>query len=210
MKYVKIKRFTDCLIASVAVIILSPLFVLIAIIVRLDSTGPIIFKQKRSGLNKKPFTLYKFRSMELSAPANAPTSTLLLAEVHITRVGRILRKLSLDELPQLINIIKGDMSIVGPRPVVMAETDLINEREKYGANDARPGLSGWAQVNGRDDLSYRKKAKLDGWYVKNVSFLLDLKCIVRTFKVVIMQEGHTEGYRKHDDHRSDEKIEMAQ
>ncbi|MDD3377610.1 MAG: sugar transferase, partial [Candidatus Riflebacteria bacterium] len=179
--YFTIKRFIDLIVALVAVILLSPLFVLIFIAIKLDSPGPVFFKQKRFGKNKKYFNILKFRTMQKEAPKDVPTHLFTDSPQYLTRVGKILRKTSLDELPQLINILAGQMSIVGPRPALWNQQDLIDERDKYGANDITPGLTGWAQVNGRDELPIDLKAKLDGEYVNNISFLFDIKCFFKTF-----------------------------
>lgn len=152
-----------------------------------------MFKHKRFGQNKQPFTIYKFRTMKTSAPKNIPTNSLVNAEDHITRFGRIMRKLSLDEIPQLINVIRGEMSIVGPRPVILRETDLIALRQKYKANSCKPGITGWAQVNGRDELRIAEKAKMDGEYARNLGPRMDLKCLLMTIHAVIAVKGHREG-----------------
>lgn len=162
------------------------------IIIKSDSKGPVFFKHKRYGKDKKVFTIYKFRSMYIDAPKDCATNDLENAHRYITRFGKFLRLSSIDELPQLINILKGDMSLVGPRPVIVSETDLINEREKYGANSCKPGITGWAQVNGRDELRIKEKARMDGEYVKNLSFLMDLECFLMTFKVILLAKGHKE------------------
>jgi O-antigen biosynthesis protein WbqP len=194
-----IKRMLDALSAFIVLIILLPIGLLIALIVKLDSNGPIIFSHKRFGQNKKPFTIYKFRSMTVEAPSDSPTSSLRNAASYITRAGKIMRKLSLDELPQVINVLKGEMSIVGPRPVVLGETSLIEEREKYNANACKPGITGWAQINGRDELGIKNKAKLDGEYVRNLGFIMDMKILLMTITAVLSIKGHKEG--------SDETIE---
>jgi O-antigen biosynthesis protein WbqP len=161
--------------------------------IKIDSKGPVFFKQKRVGVSKKHFQILKFRTMKIDTPANAPTHQLQSPDKYITRVGKFLRKYSLDELPQLFNIIKGDMSIVGPRPALWNQFDLIEERDKYGANDVLPGLTGWAQINGRDELEIPVKAKLDGEYVKNLSFSFDMKCILKTVTSVVKHDGVVEG-----------------
>lgn len=188
-----LKRFIDIFISLSCLIVLSPLFLLIGIMIKLDSKGKVVFKQKRVGLHKKYFYMYKFRTMKGGTPTNIPTDLLENPESWITRVGKILRKTSLDELPQMWNILKGDMSVVGPRPVIVKEYELIEEREKYGANDILPGLTGWAQVNGRDKLTKSQKAKYDGEYVEKISFLFDLKCCLLTIKKIISAEGVIEG-----------------
>lgn len=166
---------------------------IIAIAIKLDSKGPVLFKQKRVGKNKKYFMIYKFRSMYVDAPSDMPTHLLKNPKAMITKVGGFLRKTSLDELPQLFNIFKGEMAIVGPRPALWNQYDLIEERDKYGANDIRPGLTGWAQINGRDELEIDEKSRLDGYYVQNMSFVLDLKCFFGTFLTVVKSEGVIEG-----------------
>ena len=188
-----IKRFIDFTLALCGIVVLSVPMLLIALIVKLDSKGPVLFWQKRVGINKKTFMMPKFRTMRTDAPANMPTHLLNDPEVWITRVGKVLRKTSLDELPQMFSIFKGDMSIVGPRPALWNQTDLIAERDKYGANDVRPGLTGWAQINGRDELPIDVKAKFDGDYVKNITFTMDVKCFFGTIIKVIKREGIVEG-----------------
>lgn len=191
--YAFIKRTIDFLASLFALIILSPLFLFIAIWIKTNSPGPVLFKQKRVGKNKELFEIYKFRSMRSDTPADMPTHLLNDPEAFITKSGHFLRKTSLDELPQLINILKGDMAIIGPRPALWNQYDLIEERDKYGANDIRPGLTGWAQINGRDELEIPIKAKLDGDYVKNISFLFDLKCFFGTISSVLKSDGVVEG-----------------
>ncbi|WP_394405148.1 sugar transferase [Streptococcus sp. 20-1249] len=191
--YNSLKRMLDLIISGVAIALFSPLLLLIAIWIKLDSKGPVLFKQKRVGKNKKHFMIYKFRSMYTDAPADMPTHLLKDPAAMITKSGAFLRKTSLDELPQLFNIFKGEMAIVGPRPALWNQYDLIEERDKYGANDIRPGLTGWAQINGRDELEIDEKSKLDGYYVANMSFALDVKCFFRTFLSVAKSEGVVEG-----------------
>ena len=164
-----------------------------AAIIKLEDRGPALFKQKRVGIHKKFFNMYKFRSMKMSTPHDVPTHLLDNPEQYILRCGQWMRKYSIDELPQIINILKGDMSIVGPRPALWNQDDLIAEREKYGANDIRPGLTGWAQINGRDELEISEKARFDGEYVKRESFLFDCMCIFRTVIKVSSHEGVVEG-----------------
>ena len=176
--YQKIKRCIDFLISLIGFIILIPVFLILIICIKLDSRGSILFKQRRIGLHKKEFNILKFRTMRIDTPKDTPTHLLENPDMYITRVGKLLRKTSLDELPQIINIIKGEMSIVGPRPALWNQYDLIEERDKYGANDILPGLTGWAQINGRDELPIPIKAKLDGEYVKRCSFGFDLKCFL--------------------------------
>lgn len=191
--YIHIKRILDFLISLAALIILSPLFLVIAIWIKTNSQGPIFFKQNRVGKDKKLFKIYKFRSMRSDTPSDMPTHLLNDPEAFITTSGKFLRKTSLDELPQLINIVKGEMAIIGPRPALWNQYNLIEERDKYGANDIRPGLSGWAQINGRDELEIPVKAKLDGDYAQNISFIFDLKCIFGTVSSVLRSDGVVEG-----------------
>ena len=188
-----IKRIIDFILSLVAIVILSPLLLLIAILIKLDSEGPVLFKQKRIGMHKTHFYMLKFRTMRIDSPKDVPTHLLENPDQWITRMGKILRKTSLDELPQLFNIIKGEMSIIGPRPALWNQYDLIAERDKYGANDVRPGLTGWAQVNGRDELPIEVKARYDGEYVQKMSFMFDLKCLLKTVVSVIKGEGVVEG-----------------
>lgn len=187
------KRIIDFLLSLVALILLSPLFLIIAIWIKLNSKGPVFFKQNRVGKNKELFEIYKFRSMRTDTPSDMPTHLLNDPEAFITSSGRFLRKTSLDELPQLINIVKGEMAIIGPRPALWNQYDLIEERDKYGANDVWPGLSGWAQINGRDELEIPVKAKLDGDYVDNISLTFDLKCLFGTISSVLRSDGVVEG-----------------
>lgn len=194
--YSILKRLGDISISLIAIMLFCPVFILIAIAIKLDSEGPVIFKQKRFGIHKKTFYVFKFRTMKVESPKYVATRDLQNPEQWITRVGAFLRKTSLDELPQLCNILVGDMSIVGPRPVVVSERDVIEAREKYGANDVLPGLTGWAQINGRDNLSTDIKSKLDGYYVKNRSLITDIKCIVRTIPYVLKRKGIVEGSKR--------------
>ena len=187
------KRVIDFLLALGGIIVLGLPMIIIAILVKLDSPGPVLFKQKRVGINKTYFNILKFRTMRTDAPKNAPTHLLQSAESYITTVGAFLRKSSLDELPQLFNILAGEMSVVGPRPALWNQYDLIEERDKYGANDVRPGLTGWAQINGRDELEIPVKAKLDGYYVENMSLAMDARCFFATIGVVAKAEGVVEG-----------------
>ncbi|ARE24925.1 MULTISPECIES: sugar transferase [Streptococcaceae] len=191
--YPIIKRSLSIIVSGIAIIILAPVLLGIAIAIKIDSTGPVLFKQKRVGKDKSHFMIYKFRSMYVDAPADMPTHMLKDPTVMITKVGAFLRKTSLDELPQLFNIFKGEMAIVGPRPALWNQFDLIAERDKYRANDIRPGLTGWAQINGRDELEIEDKSRLDGYYVDNMSFLLDLKCFFGTFLSVLRSDGVVEG-----------------
>ena len=193
MMYPILKRGLDFLISTLAILFLSPVLIVIALAIKIDSKGPVLFKQKRVGKDKKHFMIYKFRSMYVDAPSDMPTHLLKDPSAMITRVGAFLRKTSLDELPQLINIFKGEMSIVGPRPALWNQYDLIEERDKYGANQIRPGLTGWAQINGRDELEIDEKSKLDGYYVQHMSLSLDAKCFLGTFISVLKSDGVVEG-----------------
>ena len=194
--YSILKRLGDISISLIAIMLFCPFFILIAIAIKFDSKGPVIFKQKRFGIHKKTFYVFKFRTMKVESPKYVATRDLQNPEQWITRVGAFLRKTSLDELPQLCNILVGDMSIVGPRPVVVSERDVIEAREKYGANDVLPGLTGWAQINGRDNLSTDMKAELDGYYVTHKSLIMDIRCIVRTIPYVLKRKGIVEGSQK--------------
>ena len=188
-----IKRMLDVILALMALIVLALPMLLLALVVKLDSKGPVFFKQKRVGLHKKLFLMPKFRSMYTETPANMPTHLLKDPDRFITPVGRFLRKTSLDELPQLLSILSGHMSFIGPRPALWNQDDLIAERDKYGANDVRPGLTGWAQINGRDELPIPVKARLDGEYVEKLGFLMDVKCFFGTFAAVLTHKGVVEG-----------------
>jgi hypothetical protein len=188
-----IKRGIDLLLSLIGFIVLSPIFLIICIWIKFDSKGPVFFKQKRVGKNKEYFYIYKFRSMRTDTPKDCPTHLLSDPDQFITKSGKFLRKTSLDELPQLINIIKGEMAIIGPRPALWNQYDLIEERDKYKANDVRPGLTGWAQINGRDELEIDVKAKLDGEYVNHISFWFDIKCFFGTIVSVLKHEGVVEG-----------------
>jgi len=191
-----IKRIIDFILSLLGLILLSPLFLLIIILIKLDSQGPVLFRQKRFGKNKELFNILKFRTMRIDTPKDTPTHLLENPEKWITNVGKILRKTSLDELPQIINILKGEMSIIGPRPALWNQYDLIAERDKYHANDIPVGLTGWAQINGRDELPIDVKAKLDGEYVSKMSLLFDAKCFIGTIFVVFKAEGVVEGNTK--------------
>ena len=192
-RYIYVKNVLSRVLAFVAIVLLSPIFILIAIWIKLDSKGPIFFKQKRIGKNKKTFFILKFRTMYTSAPKDMATHLLENPECFITRSGKILRKTSLDELPQLINILKGEMCFIGPRPALWNQYDLIAERDLYGANDIMPGLSGLAQIRGRDELPISIKAAYDGEYVGKMSFLLDVKIIFKTVINVMAVKGIVEG-----------------
>lgn len=191
--YIKIKKGIDRVLAGIGMIVLSPVFLVLIVAIKCDSRGPVFFKQKRVGIHKTYFNILKFRTMKIDTPKDMPTHMLSNPEQCITRVGKFLRKTSLDELPQIINILKGDMSIIGPRPALWNQYDLIAERDKYGANDILPGLTGWAQINGRDELEIPVKAKLDGVYVKNMGILMDIKCFVGTIVSVLKSDGVVEG-----------------
>lgn len=191
--YQKVKRILDVILATCGLIILSPLFLLLMIAIKVDSRGPILFKQKRIGIHKTYFNILKFRTMRIDTPKDMPTHMLENPEQYITKMGKFLRKTSLDELPQIINIIRGNMSIIGPRPALWNQYDLIAERDKYGANDVMPGLTGWAQVNGRDELEIPAKAKLDGEYVIHLGFRMDCVCFLKTITSVLKSDGVVEG-----------------
>ena len=191
--YIHVKRILGLLLSLLALVVLSPLLLILSAIIRLTSPGPVFFRQRRVGIGKTHFMIYKFRTMRIDAPKDQPTHLLKDPNAYITPVGRFLRRSSLDELPQLINIIKGEMAVVGPRPALWNQFDLIAERDKYGANDVRPGLTGWAQINGRDELPIDVKARLDGEYVKRMSFGFDLRCIMGTVVKVLRSEGIVEG-----------------
>lgn len=188
-----VKRVIDFVLSLCGLIILSPVFLILCCWIKLDSKGPILFKQKRIGINKSNFNIYKFRTMYIDTPKDMPTHMLADPDQYITKAGHFLRKTSLDELPQIINILKGEMSIIGPRPALWNQDDLIAERDKYQANNVRPGLTGWAQINGRDELEIPVKARLDGEYVKRISFLFDLKCFFGTITSVLRSDGVVEG-----------------
>ena len=191
--YMKWKRTLDLILSFGACLVLSPALLLLCIAIKMDSRGPVLFKQKRVGIHKTYFPIYKFRTMRIDTPKDMPTHLLANPDQYITKVGHFLRKSSLDELPQLFNILKGDMSFVGPRPALWNQDDLVAERDKYGANDVLPGLTGWAQINGRDELEIPVKAKLDGEYVKRMSFAFDLRCFLGTFVSVLKADGVYEG-----------------
>ena len=186
-----IKRVIDFILALGGLIILSPVFIILCFWIKLDSKGPVLFKQKRIGINKTYFNILKFRTMYIDTPKDMPTH--MLKDQFITKAGKFLRKTSLDELPQIINILKGEMSVIGPRPALWNQDDLIEERDKYHANEVRPGLTGWAQINGRDELEIPVKARLDGEYVERISFLFDLKCFFGTIASVLKSDGVVEG-----------------
>ena len=191
--YKYVKRFLDIVVSIIGLILLMPIFIILAIWIKLESAGPILINQQRYGKNKIPFGCLKFRSMYEDTPPNSPTGELKNPHLYITVSGRIMRRLGLDELPQLINIIKGEMSLIGPRPVVLAEKNLITERDKYNANAMTPGIGGWAQSNGRDELDYKTKARLDGEYAQNFGWRMDISCIWRTIVAVFTSKGFREG-----------------
>lgn len=191
--YLPIKRLIDLVLSVCGLIVLSPLLIAIVIAIKLDSKGPVIFKQKRVGKNKTYFNIWKFRTMRTDAPKDMPTHLLSSPDAYITKIGKFLRQTSLDELPQILQIVVGKMSIIGPRPALWNQYDLIEERDKYGANDITPGLTGWAQVNGRDELEIPVKAKLDGEYVEKLGFMMDCKCFIMTIFSVARHDGVVEG-----------------
>ncbi|HGF7461543.1 TPA: sugar transferase [Enterococcus faecium] len=188
-----LKRGIDFLLSLVGIIVLSPILLILCIAIKIDSKGSVIFKQKRVGKNKSHFYIYKFRTMKVDTPKETPTHLLSNPDFFITRVGKFLRKTSLDELPQLFNILKGDMAVIGPRPALWNQYDLIEERDKYHANDIRPGLTGLAQISGRDELEIDYKARLDGQYTANITPWMDLKCFFGTIISVFKSEGVVEG-----------------
>ena len=193
MAYFKIKRLIDIILSLLGLIILSPVFLILIIAIKLDSEGPVLFKQKRVGTHKTHFYILKFRTMRIDTPKDTPTHLLRNPEEYITKMGKFLRKTSLDELPQIWNIFVGQMSIVGPRPALWNQYDLIEERDKYGVNDVPVGLTGWAQINGRDELPIEVKAKLDGEYVERIGLKMDLKCFIGTIVPVLNSNGVVEG-----------------
>ncbi|PKM86540.1 MAG: lipid carrier--UDP-N-acetylgalactosaminyltransferase [Firmicutes bacterium HGW-Firmicutes-12] len=193
MVYLKIKRLIDIILSSLGLIILSPVFIIIIIAIKLDSKGPVLFKQKRVGIHKSHFHILKFRTMRIDTPKDTPTHLLENPDQWITKVGKFLRKTSLDELPQIINIFKGEMSIIGPRPALWNQYNLIAERDKNGANDVPVGLTGLAQINGRDELEIDVKARLDGEYAKKIGFMMDVRCFCVTVISVLRIEGVVEG-----------------
>lgn len=191
--YFYFKRLLDIILSLMALIILTPIFSIIVIAIKIDTPGPILFKQKRFGKNKVYFEILKFRTMRIDTPKDTPTHLLENPDKWITRVGKILRKTSMDELPQIWNILIGEMSIIGPRPALWNQNDLINERDKYGANNVPVGLTGWAQINGRDELEIERKALLDGEYASKIGFIFDVKCFFGTIASVINRDGIVEG-----------------
>jgi len=193
MIYHVFKRLMDIILSLIGMILLSWLFLALIIAIKLNSPGPVFFRQRRVGKNKKLFNILKFRTMRIDTPRDVPTHLLKNPEQWITRVGRFLRKTSLDELPQIWNIFVGQMSIIGPRPALWNQDDLIAERDKYGANTLVPGLTGWAQINGRDELPIEVKAQLDGEYVRKIGFLMDCRCFFGTIRSVLKNDGVVEG-----------------
>lgn len=193
MRYTQVKRVIDIILSVAGLAVIWPILLGLAIFIKLDSKGPVFFRQKRIGKGKSEFFILKYRTMRIDTPKDIPTHMLNNPEAYITRVGHFLRKTSLDEVPQIFNILKGEMSIVGPRPALWNQDDLVAERDKYGANDVLPGLTGWAQVNGRDELPIPYKAQLDGEYVRRMSLGMDVKCFFRTVVSVLKRDGVVEG-----------------
>ena len=187
------KRLIDIVLSGCGILVLSPVYLILAAAIKIDDPGPVFFRQKRVGIHKTHFEILKFRTMKVSTPRDMPTHLLQNPQQYITRVGRVLRKTSLDELPQIFQIFTGKMSVIGPRPALWNQFDLIAERDKYGANDVRPGLTGWAQINGRDELPIEVKARLDGEYVEKMSFAFDCRCFFGTIASVLKSEGVVEG-----------------
>ncbi len=187
------KRIVDLILSGCGIIVLAPVYLIVAVAIKMDDPGPVFFRQKRVGIHKTHFNILKFRTMKMDTPKDTPTHLLQNPEQYITRVGKILRKTSLDELPQIFQIFTGKMSIIGPRPALWNQFDLIEARDQYGANDVRPGLTGWAQINGRDELPIDVKARFDGEYVERMSFLFDCKCFFGTIVSVLKHDGVVEG-----------------
>ena len=188
-----VKRLIDLVLSGLGILVLSPVYLILAAAIVIDDPGPVFFRQKRVGLHKSHFMIMKFRTMKMETPRDVPTHLLENPEQYITRMGKFLRKTSLDELPQLFQIFTGKMSIVGPRPALWNQFDLIELRDQVGANDLRPGLTGWAQINGRDELPLDVKARFDGEYVQRISFLFDCKCFLGTVLSVLKSDGVVEG-----------------
>lgn len=188
-----IKRLIDIVLSGLGLLILSPVYLIVIIAIKADDPGPVLFTQKRVGRNKKYFKLHKFRSMKMSTPHDVPTHMLDNPDQYITKIGRFMRRTSIDELPQVWDIFVGNMSVIGPRPALWNQDVLVAERDKYNANDVKPGLTGWAQINGRDELEIPDKAKLDGDYVKKLSFPFDVKCFIGTIFSVVKSDGVVEG-----------------
>ncbi|MHA6261274.1 sugar transferase [Sporosarcina sp. CAU 1771] len=191
--YMKFKRFIDIVLSLIGLIVLSPIFIFLIIAIKLDSRGPVLFKQKRIGINKTHFNILKFRTMRIDTPKDTPTHLLEDPDQYITKMGKFLRKTSLDELPQIWNIFVGQMSIIGPRPALWNQYDLVAARDRYGANDILPGLTGWAQINGRDEIPIEVKAKFDGEYLKKLSLFMDIRCFIGTIVYVLKADGVVEG-----------------
>jgi O-antigen biosynthesis protein WbqP len=194
--YLVVKRIIDIFLCLLGIFVLAPVLFIIALCIKLDSKGPVLFRQTRIGKNKVHFQILKFRTMKVDAPNDSPTHLLENPDNYITKLGRILRKTSLDELPQLFNIIKGEMTIVGPRPALWNQFDLIEERDKYGVNYVTPGITGFAQINGRDELTIVDKAKLDGEYVERMSIWVDIQCLFKTVFKVLKSDGVVEGEKQ--------------
>lgn len=188
-----LKRVLDLLLSGIGILLAGIPMLIVSAVIKAEDPGPAVFRQKRVGIHKTYFTLYKFRSMKMSTPHDVPTHQLENPEQYLLKSGKFIRKYSIDELPQLFNIFRGDMSIIGPRPALWNQDDLIAERDKYGANDVKPGLTGWAQINGRDELEIPVKAKLDGDYAAKIGFLFDCRCFFGTFFKVLRHEGVVEG-----------------
>ena len=203
------KRLLDIIWATIALIILFPLLLGLVVAIKIDSRGPVFFVQKRVTKDKEHFSIYKFRTMQINTPSDTPTHLLDNPDQWITQVGKFMRRASLDELPQLINIIRGDMSIVGPRPALWNQFDLLEERDKCCANDVMPGLTGWAQVNGRDTVSIEDKARYDGYYVEHASFLFDMRCFILTIVTVLKRDGVQEGGRRPVDDVSEQRKRLG-
>jgi len=193
--YPLIKRLLDFTLSLIGILVLSPFLLVLVIFIKLDSPGPVLFTQKRVGMHKSYFQIYKFRTMRIDTPSDCPTHLLTDPDYWITRVGKFLRKTSMDELPQILNILKGEMSIIGPRPALWNQYDLIAERDKYGANDIMPGLTGWAQINGRDELLVKIKAQFDREYVERRSLGFDAQIFFKTVVSVLRSKGIKEGAR---------------
>lgn len=191
-----LKRVIDTLLSGIGILLLIPFWLVMAIAIKIDSKGPVFFKQKRIGNHKKTFMILKYRTMRIDTPHDMPTHLLENPDQYITKIGKWMRKSSLDELPQIFNIFTGKMSIIGPRPALWNQDDLIAERDKYGANDVKPGLTGWAQINGRDELDIVEKARLDGEYAKKIGFGMDCKCFFLTVKAVLTRKGYAEGKKE--------------
>lgn len=207
--YIVVKRILDIILSTIALIILLPFLIIFSVIIKFESKGPILFKQERIGKDKIHFKIYKFRTMRIETPKDTPTHKLKNADAYITKFGKFMRKTSIDELPQIINILKGEMSIIGPRPALWNQKDLIEEREKYNANSIKPGLTGWAQVNGRDELEIPYKAKLDGEYVEKMSLFFDIKVFFKTIVKVFKRDGVVEGEQEKKEEEKEEVEEYS-